>query len=367
MPKVAIVTTKEWMELHPYTHHSYTDVYYQTLATKLFKQRKEIGKECAMAISAYLEDIVSNLNLWKNFRRLFRQHYGQPIPFYKPSIYYDDNSTNLEDIKIIVWLYMQSKVKNFINPHLKIIDKIAEDCYRLIEAEFHYAPINTELNNLFNNSYSNTEQETILQWLINGNYLSRYLTRNKELDYYTPIGPLALSATETLRTLTKPKANWNILKKKRITEPISKSKIDTNKDYISFTLETKGCPLAFFKDIKTVETFLFKILNGKTDEYNQIIERLTGTEYITLMSIKEKGILFAPYSAIGIKHVNNPFYKPEAAEEWALQAIFLQDVCPPELQQYCFENELMQFPTDLSKPDMDFICRSMLKFSYTEL
>ena len=57
MPKVAIVTTKEWMELHPYTHHSYTDVYYQTLATKLFKQRKEIGKECAMAISAYLEDI----------------------------------------------------------------------------------------------------------------------------------------------------------------------------------------------------------------------------------------------------------------------------------------------------------------------
>ncbi|MBR6286342.1 MAG: DUF3843 family protein [Bacteroidaceae bacterium] len=358
MPKIATITKDDWERMHPYPEQTYTDKYYQTLATRLFKKRKEIGKECAIAIACYLEDIVSEFGLWNNFRRLFYQHYGQSLPFYKPAEDYHADSVNIEDVKIIVWLHMQSQSNDFVNPHLRVIEIIASDYFQLIKEEFEYAPANQKLKDYFRNTFSEDEQTAITDWLLHGYYLSNYSKDTTSLTPDTPNGPLAMPTTALLRALTPSKNNWAIFYRKEETEGHAPDDAKAQ-TYEEFLTATGNSGIAFFADYTSMNTFFKQTLRNFPRNTELESEKL-----FAVIADRQKGIIIVPGAAEYIRHEKNPFFSNEQAKEWALECISQKGYCQPELRRFCVGNNLLSLPQELSRADVDFISRSMLGQDY---
>lgn len=109
-----LVTTTEWSETHPANLVCGSDKYYADLANDLtdiiceFTLPRNIPdnfvRELGRVLAAYLEDIVSETKVFSAMRRVCKERYGYPLPFYDcahPD--YITDHINEEDIRFLIW------------------------------------------------------------------------------------------------------------------------------------------------------------------------------------------------------------------------------------------------------------------------
>ena len=83
-----VLYMNDWLAIHPYKNQQPSDLYYLQLANELYHAltisqiTERTRKKMCLYAAAYLEDIVSNLGLWKAFTDKNKELYHTPIPFY---------------------------------------------------------------------------------------------------------------------------------------------------------------------------------------------------------------------------------------------------------------------------------------------
>lgn len=148
------VSAADWSLTHPMVIVCGGDKFYADLANELQSVIIDMPlppdlpngfiKETAMSISAYLEDLVSDIGIWNNLRLMYKNFYGKPLPFYDCSHddYYEDD-LNIEDIKVLVWQAFnrcgQPEGRVF-SPYSMGVEQIAERTYNLLIDKFDKAP-----------------------------------------------------------------------------------------------------------------------------------------------------------------------------------------------------------------------------------
>ena len=87
---------KDWLELKPYDKQTATDSFYLGVCNKvkkaiianrnLFLLQLHLSKEdinmLACFLTSYLEDVISETNIWRSFVRLHWRLYKKHLPFY---------------------------------------------------------------------------------------------------------------------------------------------------------------------------------------------------------------------------------------------------------------------------------------------
>ncbi|MGL5786388.1 MAG: DUF3843 family protein [Bacteroidales bacterium] len=146
----ALVTYKDWMDLHPWQDKANDEViYYVKLANKLadtlrkngFKPSVAIQASCGLA--AYLEDIVSGGLLFSSVRSLFINKYGDRLPMLEDESqrYYNDE-VNISDIAFLLWHFeSQSDKRSFVSPSsLKQNTSLLDALLSMLEEAYEDAP-----------------------------------------------------------------------------------------------------------------------------------------------------------------------------------------------------------------------------------
>lgn len=154
MNNINLVT---WRQRHLDSSNYSSDQYYVSIVKRLYKilVQTDFGKESdlsfseelAFALTYYFEDIVSGIGVWQAFTTKHKQLYGKYLPFYDldPDNYYPDE-VNLEDISLIIWMYIQKKRENsFINPENPYLLDISSIIFNVLFSEFEKAPMNLAL------------------------------------------------------------------------------------------------------------------------------------------------------------------------------------------------------------------------------
>ncbi len=179
----------DWLMFHPYRKQSSADVYYVQLANKIFEvfQTTKLGldlpiediKDIACATTAYFEDVISGIGLFKTFTRKHRELSGSPLPFYtiNEDEYFEDE-INEADIRFLLWHYLQQtqgkKNHSVMNPDNPSIHLVALKILLIFEKEYETAPENEQFKKYFTpecryNEYFALRQA--MQWLQWNSYL----------------------------------------------------------------------------------------------------------------------------------------------------------------------------------------------------
>jgi hypothetical protein len=185
-----LITVLEFRKLHPQTVVSDTDLYFTSLANKIFRALKaerelfsdldeHFLRQFALKSAAYFEDVVSHLGLFNGFRKLHLKKCGKKLPFYTIGRNYYNDEINLVDIQFLVWTIIQGKFNEddkgrFINPENPGIRFISMVIFKILEEEYETAPENETIYELLH------EQEydnffifrDVLKWLYFDSYLS---------------------------------------------------------------------------------------------------------------------------------------------------------------------------------------------------
>ncbi len=196
------VFAKDWKEFHPDNDSSQTDSYYIKLCNKILNQYPLIPEESMLANStnkkelvcmlvAYFEDIVSEARIWQSFTEEHFRLYGKYLPFYDttPQNEYDPSSFNIEDVRFLIWHFMEEKTeyKNLFHPFARDIFEISACVYDIFEDGFDNAPINDDLLDfLYIDEYLDMyDKRSIIEFLRGNCYLHKtyydiYLSKIKD-------------------------------------------------------------------------------------------------------------------------------------------------------------------------------------------
>lgn len=108
---------KDWLQLHPYKQSGPTDLYYTRIANQIHEImehtdlvnsfEKEDAIQVSMRMAAYFEDVISGLNIWRAFITQYKELTGNYVPFYTVSDHYYDDEANFEDVRFLLWHYLQ--------------------------------------------------------------------------------------------------------------------------------------------------------------------------------------------------------------------------------------------------------------------
>lgn len=152
----ALVTYKDWMDIHPWQDKAdETVVYYVKLANKLadvlrkggFSQSVAIPSACGLA--AYLEDVVSGGLLFGAVRNLFIEKYNDRLPMLEnESIRYYNDEVNYSDVAFLIWHFeSQSDKRSFVSPsEIKAKKELTEQLTSILEQAYEDAPESDKLS-----------------------------------------------------------------------------------------------------------------------------------------------------------------------------------------------------------------------------
>jgi len=153
----------KWLELKPYEKHHSTDNYYLQLSNQIntilfsgkfydqfnFYIDDEDIQGLSCFLTSYLEDLVSETNLWNSFCRAHKELYNKALPFYDLSEYYEEE-INIQDISFLIWYYLNAFNENlFIFPFSNFIIEISREIMEVFEEEWEYAPENKLLKTFY--------------------------------------------------------------------------------------------------------------------------------------------------------------------------------------------------------------------------
>lgn len=153
---------KDLANQHPYNTTDEVDKYYAKLATKvaecIYKSEaynsEYMGEATNVAIylTLWFEDIVSETNVWKTVNTVCQQRYGAKLPFYDVDTYYD-GEPNVQDIKLLLWHYLQVYSENFslLNPEDVGVVQLAKLLCEVFDEHYEDAPVNERLYDFYFN------------------------------------------------------------------------------------------------------------------------------------------------------------------------------------------------------------------------
>lgn len=386
MKKEKIYINK-WLEIHPYKLQKESDGYFVELSNTIFDTLTlddvpvEIRKRCALYLSAYLEDLISGLGLWRAFTEKCNELYKTRVPFYNISEEYVDGEVNVEDIRFIIWntLYNGGYSKLPVNPMDKSIETNAIKLYDILSDEYEVAPENETLNKYFDGYNDEKEGKYKLEWLFGYTYLTQpsvqaYIKDLSESERFTvPCGPLALFLYEWLEIVcTNGVEMWRKISGLFFTNPemSEKMKEKSKEIYQNFMDGNMGNKIAYVDGYSGLKKFLVNVLKWPDDE-NHMLPQMKDFKNFVLMCNEEKGMLIAHDICQYIKDPLNPYYNKSIAEKEAFSMLTVPTKCPPDLLEYLIDNRYIpdvQFPkygdNEITVKFADFIARCSLLYYY---
>lgn len=377
---------QQWMALHPYTLQQPSDEYYIGLANELYRHARvkeipdSVCRDICLYAAAYLEDIVSDLRLWKTFRREHARLYqGRLLPFYTPGTDYLEEEINEEDLRFLIWNTWQKSMSPhpFISPYDAAIGELADRLMPLLDAAYEEAPENDVLRGYFDVYEDAPAFDQKMNWLFGHTYLTApsvapYIERVTPSDrFIIPTGPIALFLHEWMSALTE-RQEWKQFKGIfPPDQPLTKEQQLKNKDYYTrFTSACEGRSIVYLDGYQALRRFLVDVLGWQDDDQHTLPQMKPHRNFI-LMSHPEKGILLAKDICEWIADPANPLYDKAQAEENASRLLMEETLCPPDLLTYCVRNGYLpdaQIGDASSKewvvPHADFIARHTLLYYY---
>lgn len=153
---------QQWRQIHPFATPLSTDQYYAQLASRvaetlkrsLLKEAFETTEDLtdtAIRITAWFEDIISNLGIWRTVNEVCSKRHGKPLPFYDTDSYYP-NEPNIEDISLLLWDVVEAlHPYRFMNPENPAIMEASVALCELFDEEYPTAPETEELFEFLHN------------------------------------------------------------------------------------------------------------------------------------------------------------------------------------------------------------------------
>lgn len=383
----ANIYIKDWLAIHPYVQQQPSDNYFIILANRLYEScppttiPDAFKKKLCLYTAAYLEDIISELGLWRAFSQKHLDLYGTPLPFYSINSDYSENAINEEDIRFIIWntLAKAPYAHSYINPMNPVIAEIAHVFFDILDKEYETAPENKTLQDYFLTYKTNQDADNKLLWLFGHTYLTEpsvqeYIEQITPSDkFIIPCGPLALFLNEWLELLTENQiAKWQQIAGLFPVVPELSAKMQTrNKQtYELFTKGTNGQTIVYLNSYSKLSYFLTEVLQWSNDE-NHTLPQMKEHRNFIMMVNPEKGILLANDICEYISDPLNPMYDSQIAEKEAFQLLTIPMKCPPDLMEYLLMNGYLpdaQLPgeseKELVKKNADFIARHSLLYYY---
>lgn len=176
----------DWKKTHPDNMAMSTDRYYVDLANKVLNVLQSSGIEevfpddetifdTALRLTAWFEDICSQLGFWRTVNETCQQRYGKPLPFYDTTEYYP-GEPNPQDIQLLLWDIIQSlNDDRFINPENPGILWTANEIYKIFDEEYETAPETGEMIEYFADPAIGTDYwqtRRAFEWLSKNGYMS---------------------------------------------------------------------------------------------------------------------------------------------------------------------------------------------------
>ena len=370
---------KDWLQLHPYKQSGPTDLYYTRIANQIHdilehtdlanSFEKEDALQVSMRMAAYFEDVISGLNIWRAFITQYKKLTGNYVPFYTVSDHYYDDEANFEDVRFLLWHYLQqyhgAKKGTFVNPDNPTTEETARLIYQLFCQEWTTAPENTKMQLLFapETSYETPEQYApLLHWFHYDSYLSTDAKYNlsETLKEYWSQNPENRSNPEALMAIhnsmayidrtaflayTSPKWLSLILpethphhalfaehaeKAENFVDPAIEEREESNKEvYKKFTGIADGKLLFYMTSKQEFIDFASQQLKLEENEYTPLADCIEFDKFAVYASEKE-GLQLLVDGVEFIKDEQNPFYDEKKASEQAL-AFFIVKHCSPDL------------------------------------
>lgn len=154
---------KHWLKLKPQQYSGKTDLHYLKIANKIHSsindhQKLKISEiidgediiDFCCFITCYYEDVISQTNIWKTFKKLYAEAYTKPLPFYTLDKNYIDEEINLEDVAFLIWYYLNTiQGEKFINPYNEFIVEIAGQIMDILDEDYEFAPENLVLKKFY--------------------------------------------------------------------------------------------------------------------------------------------------------------------------------------------------------------------------
>lgn len=150
---------EDWLEFKPYEKQTKTDSYYlkicndvgdvirKTRQSSILKEDldKKTVRLLACFLTAYLEDIISETNIWNSFIKAHKRLYKKPLPFFILDEYCQ-GEINQQDIKFLTWYFLNTiQAKVIITPFNSAIAEIADEVIKVFNKAQDYAPKNEYL------------------------------------------------------------------------------------------------------------------------------------------------------------------------------------------------------------------------------
>ncbi len=188
---------QHWLELKPYKKQVSTDNFYlkvcnkvkqailtnnQSFVLQIYLDKEELNT-LSCFLTSYLEDVISDTNIWNAFIKHHTELYHKPLPFFDVGEYYEDE-INLQDVCFLLWYFLNTiQLEKFISPFNDFIVTTARKVYDVFDEAWDASPKNEVLNTY----YTIDEKETDF-------YKARHLIDNILFNSY-------LFYSDTLREL----------------------------------------------------------------------------------------------------------------------------------------------------------------------
>jgi len=181
--KSNFISTLELRALHPNGVIADSDMYFASLANKIFRtllNDKLIKRECdeyflrqiSLKSSSYLEDTVSQWGLFDGFRKLHSEICGKLMPFYNVDEEYYRDEINIEDVQFLVWSTFQEIINEkeeicFINPDNPMLMLMSSVIFDILDEEYEFTPENEKIYELLHKADLDDfiDFRQLLEWL----------------------------------------------------------------------------------------------------------------------------------------------------------------------------------------------------------
>ena len=154
---------KDWLVLKPYIKQTVTDNFYlkicnevkkaiitnkQSFVLQSYLSKKDIDF-LSCFLTSYLEDIISDTNIWNSFVNTHQRLYKKQLPFYILDEYYE-KEINPQDICFLIWYFINTvQEEKFIAPFNNFIVETAEKVMDVFDEAWDYAPENEYLKSFY--------------------------------------------------------------------------------------------------------------------------------------------------------------------------------------------------------------------------
>lgn len=366
-----MISEKEFAVRQPYFPQKakHEDFYFH-LANRLAEASGSVGLGCklgpamrkhlAMVLTGYMQDVVSDMGLWRSFIIANRTLYGYTVPFHHIGDDYIDFELNPEDVRFLLWYdtAMLSEEYRTISPHDPQLIELADALYDRLEVCYEEAPADDNYNIAFGISLTDKEdQEAIMHlahwlfvnsWLLSPAYalsLSELLSdpevkaekewivmqrKLEEAISQDPTGPLALYIPEWIYLLLE---NKLIVPKEKEQTPDNEQE---HPFYAPFIKGTGGREIAYFKDYESLNNFFIEALNWEKGQKH--LNQFENEHDFVLLVNRHKGMLLAKNVAYCIADPENPLYDADKARKNAMRLLTERGLCPCDLLKYIYKH-----------------------------